>query len=220
MRNHPALALAVAAALAAPALAAADDGASGGEGAWSFTASVWGGRSRYDVMGLRSNVSSIGQTDGRDLLHGSFNTTGAQALLRIGWLDLGALWEGSVPRSGAGSAVVTPLVGVAWNLSQFWRLDLLGEVGGHQISNIGESGSFDVSQVKTVWLPSVGVRPTLSARIPMGFMRAVISLAPFARWDLVRKTVTVDVAGQPNEYRSYDVGGSTVGLVLGAGVEL
>jgi len=215
MRNAPLVA--AAALLVTPVLAAADTSPNS---AWSVTAQVWGGRSRYDVAGLKSNVSTLGTTDGKDLMSGRFTSTGAQAIVRLGWLDVGALWEGSLPRSGVGSAIVTPLVGIAWNLSDRWRIDLLGEAGGHQVSGIGQSGSFDTSHVKTVWLPSVGVRPGLTLRLPVSFLRVDASLTPFARWDLVRKTVTVDVAGQAGQYRSYDVGGTTVGVVLGIGLEI
>ncbi len=217
MRNHPLLALAAALALCAPAVASADAGASA---PWSLGLTLWGGRTRYDVLGLADNVSSISQTDGKDLLQGSFNTTGAQLLVRIGWLDLGALYEGSWPHGAPSNVIITPVVGVAWNLSDLWRLDFLGELGGHQITGIGESGSFDVSQAKSVWLPSVGLRAGISLRPPVGPVRLVLSLTPFARWDLVQKTVTVNLAGGTNEYRSYTAGGSTIGLVGGIGIEL
>ena len=116
--------------------------------------------------------------------------------------------------------VVTPVFGFAWNLSEAWRVDLLGELGGHQVTGIGQSDSFDASQVKSVWLPSAGVRPSISARIPVGATRLVLSLTPFARWDLMRKTVTVNVTGSPSDVRTYEAGGSTIGVVGAVGLEI
>jgi hypothetical protein len=217
MRTRPAvLAVLAAAALAGAAPARAD--VSPGS-AWSLTLSAWGGVSRYDVLGLRHGISSVQSQDGRDLLQGEFNAYGGSAVLRLGWLDLGALYEGALLESRADSAVVTPLAGFALNLTDLLRLDVLGELGGHQISNIGVSQSFDVSQARTVWLPYVGVRPTLSLRLPVGPARLVLSAAPFARWDLVKKQVTVAVSGTTRQ-NTYDVGGTTFGVVGGVGVEL
>jgi hypothetical protein len=219
MRNSILLALilTLGAGALVPGLAAAD--VSPGSG-WSVTLSAWGGVTRYDVLGLKHGVSGVESEDGKDLLDGNFNSWGGSAVLRLGWLDLGALYEGALLRSRADSTVITPLVGFAWDLSDLVRLDLLGELGGHRVSNIGTSGSFDVKDAKSVWLPYVGVRPTLSLRLPVGPTRFVLSATPFARWDLVRKQVAVTVASGGTESRNdYDVGGSTFGLVGGVGLE-
>ena len=216
MRTVFALALALAA--AAPARAAADvsEGSS-----WSLTLSTWGGVTRYDVLGLRHGVSGVQSQDGRDLLDGNFDAWGGSAVLRLGWLDLGALYEGALLKERADSAVITPLVGVAWRISDLVRVDLLAELGGHQVSNIGTSGTFDVREARSVWLPYIGARPTLSLRLPLGPTRLVLSAAPFARWDLVRKQVAVTVTSGATETRNvYDVGGTTFGVVAGVGIEL
>jgi hypothetical protein len=189
--------------------------------AWSLTGTVWGGVSKYDVLGLKDGIANVQSQDRRDLMNGRFNSTGASAVLRLGWLDVGALYEGTWLRSRADSAVITPLVGFAIPLGESFRLDLLGELGGHRVSNIGTSGSFDASQAKSVWLPSVGLRPTLSYRLPVGPVHAVLQATPFARWDLVKKTVTVPVTvGGTTTQNTYDVGGTTFGVVGAIGVEL
>jgi hypothetical protein len=55
----------------------------------------------------------------------------------------------------------------------------------------------------------------------MGPARLVLSVAPFARWDLVEKQVEVQVTtGTTTSVRSYDAGGSTFGVVAGIGLEL
>ncbi len=200
MRNPRLLALAAALALSGPVFARADTSPGS---AWSLTLSGWGGLSRYDVLGLKHGVGQLGWND----LNGNLDAYGGSALLRLGWLDVGALYEGSF-RQVTNSFVLTPLAGVKWDLSDLVRLDLLGELGGHRITNIGGAA-------QSVWLPYVGFRPTLSLRLPFGPARLVLSASPFARWDLVKKEVSSGTAGT-----SYDVGGTTFGLVGGVGLEI
>ena len=216
--RHLSLVAAAALALAAPGAASAGD-ASAGEG-WSLTLGVWGGVSHYDVLGLSHGVASVGTADGQDLIQGNFNTVGASAVLRLGALELGALYEGTLLDGDAKNEVLTPLVGLAWDLSDTWRLDLLAELGGHKIEGIGSGNDFLSGDTKTVWLPYVGVRPSLSWRMPLGPTRLVLSLTPFARWDLVKKEVTVDTSSGPTSTTTYEAGGTTFGVVGGVGIEL
>jgi hypothetical protein len=201
MRHARLAALAAALALAAPALSRAD--VSPGSG-WSFTLSLWGGLSRYDVVGLRHGVSNLD----RDSLDGGTDAYGASALLRLGWLDVGALYEGSSSEATE-SFVLTPLVGFKWDITELVRLDVLGELGGHRITNVGDGP-------ESVWLPYVGFRPILSLRLPVGPTRLVLSASPFARWDLVKR----EVSGAVGTDTRYDVGGSTFGLLGGIGLEI
>ncbi len=210
MGNRTGVALAAALALAAPAPASAAEG-------WSVTLGVWGGVSHYDVLGLAHGVGSVGAADGRDLIQGNFDTVGGSALLRIRWLDLGVLYEGTLLDTSARNEVLTPVLGVAWDLSTRVRLDLLAELGGHRITGVG-SGNDLVSETETVWLPYVGVRPSLSYRLPAGPTAVVLSATPFARWDLVKKDVSVRTSSL--DPTVYEAGGSTFGLVVGAGIEL
>ncbi|HET8539078.1 MAG TPA: hypothetical protein VFL83_04335 [Anaeromyxobacter sp.] len=210
MRNRILLALAAAVALAAPRAGSAGEG-------WSLTLGVWGGVSRYDVLGLAHGVGSVGAADGQDLIEGNFNTVGGSALLRIRWFDVGLLYEGTLLDTDARNEVLTPLVGVAWDLSQRWRLDVLAELGGHRITGVG-SGNDLVTDTETVWLPYVGVRPSFSYRLPVGPAALVLSATPFARWDLVRKDVSVPTSSL--DPTVYEAGGTTFGLVFGAGMEL
>lgn len=212
MRNRTLLALAAAAALGVPGLAAAADGL-------SLTVGVWGGVSRYDVLGLKHGVANVGAQDRSDLMSGSFNTAGASAVLHLGWLGLGALYEGTFFDRNAKSDVITPLVGFKWDLTDTVRLDVLAELGGHRIDRIGE-GNPAVTQSGTAWLPYVGLRPGLSYRLPVGPARLVLSATPFARWDLVKKDVTVPTPSGPSSQTTYEAGGTTFGLVGGVGIEL
>ena len=211
MGNRSLLALAAALALAAPGVGAAED-------PWSLTLGVWGGVSKYDVLGLGHGLEGVTSQDGQDLIQGNFNTVGASAVLRLGALELGALYEGTLLDSDAKNQVLTPLVGFAWDLSSTWRLEAPAELGGHKIEGIGSGNDFLSGDTKTVWLPYVGVRPSLSWRMPLGPTRLVLSLTPFARWDLVKKDVSVETSSL--DPTVYEAGGTTFGLVVGAGLEL
>ncbi len=211
MGNRTLLALAAALALAAPRAARAGDG-------WSLDLGVWGGVSHYDVLGLAHGVSAVGASEGQDLIQGNFNTVGGSALLRIGWLDLGVLYEGTLLDTDAKNEILTPMVGIAWDLSQRLRLDLLAELGGHRITGVGSGNGLLAEPPKTVWLPSLGVRTSFGYRLPVGAVGLVLSATPFVRWDLVRKDVSVQTSSL--DPTVYEAGGTTFGLVFGAGIEI
>jgi peptide/nickel transport system substrate-binding protein len=93
MRKTP-LALLAALALAAPTAARANTAPGSG---WSFTLSLWAGASRYDVLGLEHGVGNVGAADGKDLLDGSsFDVMGGAGVLRLGWFEVGLLYEGTL----------------------------------------------------------------------------------------------------------------------------
>jgi len=213
MGNRTLVALA-ALALAAPrAGAAADD-------PWSLTLGVWGGVARYDVLGLAHGIDSASGEAAQDLIEGNFNTVGASAVLRLGWLEVGALYEGTLLDSDATNEVLTPLVGFKWDLSDTLRFEALLELGGHRIEGIGSGNDLLSGETGSVWLPYVGVRPSLSYRLPLGPTRLVLSATPFARWDLVKKDVTVETSSGTDTHTTYEAGGTTFGLVGGVGIEL
>lgn len=205
-------------ALVALAVALALAPAARAEDSLGLTLQLMGGASRYDVDGLQDGVA----TQGRDLLQSRATSYGASALLRLGSLDLGVLYEGRLIRSRTDSAVLTPVVGLALPLGEVVRIDLLGELGGHRVSGVQFDGEVDVSQAETVWLPSVGARPTLTLRFPLGPIRWVASLAGFARWDLIRReaSVTVTEGGVQQPTVPYRLGGTTFGFAVGLGLEL
>lgn len=213
MGNRTLLALAAALALAAPRLAEAGEG-------WSLTLGVWGGVSRYDVLGLKHGLGAVEREDGRDLLEGDFDAVGASAVLRLGWLEVGALYEGTLLDQDARSEVLTPLVGFKWDLTPRVRVEVLGELGGHRITDIGSGNDLLAERPKTVWLPYAGVRPGVSYRLPLGPTRLVLSATPFARWDLVKKEVSVQTTAGAGTRTIYEAGGSTFGLVGGLGIEI
>jgi hypothetical protein len=214
--SHRIALLLAAVALAAPSAALAGTGT---HAPWSLTLGVWAGGSRYDVLGLEHGVENTGSADGRDLIDGGYDVIGGMALLRVGWLELGALYEGTLLDDEATSEVLTPVVGFKVDVSDRIRLDVLGEAGGHRLTRIG-SGNALVSDTETVWLPYVGVRPGISYRMPISALRLVFSVRPFARWDLVKKQIAVQTPSGPAERTYYEAGGTTFGVVGGIGIEL
>lgn len=213
MGNRNLLALAAALALAAPAPGAAGEG-------WSLTLGVWGGVSRYDVLGLRHGIGTVGSADGQDLIDGNFNAVGGSVVFRVRWLDLGVLYEGTLVDGDARSEVLTPLVGFKWDFGDSVRLDVMAELGGHRIKDIGSGNDLLAEPPKTVWLPYVGIRPSLSLRWPVGPARLVLSATPFARWDIVKKEVVVQTSSGPDPRTVYEAGGTTFGVVGGVGIEI
>jgi len=209
MRTRTPLALAAALALGAPAAASAD--------IFSLSLTVWGGRQYSNVLTAKQDLASFSS---KDVIDGRFNTWGTQALARIAMFDAGLLFEGGFPGSGPKSGVVTPVFGVNWSFPII-KLDLLGEFGGHRVTNIGQSDQFTAASTQTTWLPQAGLRFGVSLRAPMGPVGLVLTVTPYARWDLVRKTVTVPGAGaDAGTFRAYSVGGSTYGVIGGIGIEI
>jgi hypothetical protein len=199
----------LAALLAAPGAVRADD-------SWGLSLQLLWGVSRYDVGGLQAGIANQGTA----MLQDSASMTGGIGLLRLGALDLGVVYEGGTISGTADSAVLTPAVGFALPLGDALRLDLLGELGGHKISNITVSdGNVDYSSATSVWLPYVGVRPMLVLRLPVGPLKIIGSIAAFARWDLVKKDVTLDPTSGASGSLPYELGGTTFGLSAGAGLE-
>lgn len=203
--------LALAAALALlPLVAAPADAPRDG---WTGTFSFWAGVSRYDVLDLGQGMSAA---DGKDLLSGNFDTIGGAVVLHHYAWEFGALYEGTLMQKGAQSQFYTPVFGLGFDITDNVRLEVLGELGGHRISQIG-AGNDRTLETRAVWLPFVGLRPGVAYRIPLDDVRLVLALSPFARWDLQRRIVEVRAAVAPV---SYEAGGTAVGIVAAIGLEL
>ena len=194
-------AAAVAVLIAAPAAAL---------GPVDFTLDVWGGVKRYDAVGLRAGVERDAESAKDDLLDRNFNAIGATGILKVGALELGALYEGGLDFDSTKNFVIAPLVGVGFDASLL-RLELLAEVGAARYYDIAGSR-------QSAWLPYAGVRPGASLRFGfIGSSRLVLGAWGFARWDLTTREVTIGPADLGTTYR---VGGSTFGVVGRVGVEL
>jgi hypothetical protein len=172
--------------------------------AWAVSLSGWAGAAQYDILGLPHGLSSVDETT----LDRARPVAGASLLLRWKLFALGLLAERTLD-AGHGTFVVAPLAGLTVDLGRALRLDLLAELGGHRVAQ-------PLGDASATWLSYVGVRPALSFRVPAGPARVLLSASPFARWDLVRQGVTAE----SNPAISYQLGGTTFGIVGGVGVEL
>ena len=59
----------------------------------------------------------------------------------------------------------------------------------------------------------------LTLRLPLAGLKVVGSIAAFARWDLVKKDVTLAPTSGGSTSLPYQLGGTTFGLSAGAGLE-
>jgi hypothetical protein len=207
--NRSVLALCAVLALAAPRPGSA--AASG----WDLTLDLWAGMSSRDVAAIRTRVATSTTSE----LLTSNDVVGASGLLRLGGFELGALWEGEFKFSSASSAVVSPLLGFAFDPIPWLRIELLGELGGHRVGDLASQEVENVEALRELWLPYAGIRPGISVRLPVTFGRMVVGLWAFGRWDLQRKSVDVTYAGSASAV-PYEIGGSTYGLLGRIGLEL
>jgi hypothetical protein len=199
MARRSALALTAALAVAVPSGALAVGGT-------SLTVEAIGGVKRHDA--IRSTSVSATKDD---LLDGSYNVLGATAVLKMGLLELGAVYEGGLDYDRTKSLTVAGLLGPAVDAGPI-RIELLGEVGGQRYSDIGGTD-------RSTWLPYAGVRPGVSLRLPvLPVLRLVVGAWGFWRRDLTRETVDGLVPGLPAA--SYRVGGDSYGVVGRVGFEI
>jgi hypothetical protein len=174
-------------------------------GGTSLTVDVWGGVKRYESV--RSATLDATKDD---LLDGSYNAVGATAVLKLGLLELGALYEGGLDYETTKTMSLAGLLGPAVDAGPI-RLELLGEVGGQRYSDVGGTD-------ESAWLPYAGVRPGVSLRLPVfPSLRLVVGAWGFWRRDLTRETVR-SISDLPEA--SYRVGGSSYGVVGRVGFEI
>lgn len=183
----------------------------------SLTLEGFGGVAHHDLLGLGRDMP--GPAPG-DALRGRAGDLGTSAILRLGGFEVGALWAGSLNFTSAQTTVLGPLVGFAIDPIPLLRIELLGEVGGHEIRNIELSSA----KMTSTWLPYAGIRPGVSLRFPAGATRStrfVVGVWGFARWDLAHKQMAVEGAGPAGAPAAlpYDVGGSSVGVAMRFGIE-
>jgi hypothetical protein len=174
----------------------------------SLTVDVWGGVKRYDALKLTDATADATRDD---LLDGSYNAVGATAVLKLGLLELGALYEGGLDYDRTKSMSLAGLAGPGLDAGPL-RVELLGEVGAQRYSDIGGTD-------EETWLPYAGVRPGLSLRFSVApALRLVVGAWGFWRRDLDRETVGSVLPEAPGP--SYRVGGTSYGVVGRVGFEI
>jgi hypothetical protein len=174
------------------------------------------GLARPPSVDFHSAVS--GATNDSHLWSDSLNIAGGDLILHLGLLELGAIGDVTWKSGSASQTAIGALGGVGFDLGGF-RLEALGEAGGHRIGNFTENPSIVTSSSTSQWLAYLGLRPGIAYRFgeKSGF---ILGLWGYARWDVTSKNVPVTVASAggtaPGELK---LGGTTVGATVRLGYD-
>lgn len=207
MRLGPTTFFALLLALAAPSKV-------GALGPLSLTLEGWGGAQRVDPLHLTGGTAAGITPSADDLLAETVDAIGVSLIAKTSFLEVGLSYDRSWTPRRTQVSTLTPVAGVAVDLGSF-RLELLGEYGGHRYGQIAGSG-------ERVTVPFVGVRPGLSLRLPIaGSVRLVVGAWFFSRWDLSTYAVAVPAPPPALGTSVYVNGrGPTMGVVGRLGFEL
>lgn len=204
MRRHIALAVVSIALFAAPRAARAA----------ALTVEGYYGLARPSSVDFESAVGTVNS----HLFHDSLNIAGADVILHLGLLELGAIGDVTFKSNSASQTAIGALAGVGFELGQL-RLEALGEAGGHRIGNITENPNIVTSSSGSEWLAYVGLRPGIAYRFGPS-SGVILGLWGYARWDVTDKHVPVTVSSAsgtaPGELK---LGGTTVGVTARVGFD-
>ncbi len=158
--------------------------------------------------------------DDPDLIDNSLNIAGGDLILHLGILEIGAIADVSWKTGSASQTAIGALVGVGGDVGGAFRLELLGEIGGHRYGNFAENPRIVTASSSEEWLAYVGLRPGVAYRFPVGEMGVVIGIWGFARWDLSTSDVPVTVgsAGSASP-GTVELGGTSIGAVARIGLD-
>jgi hypothetical protein len=184
--------------------------------AFGLDVTLHGGGDRYDAVDLKAPLNASDFTDAQRLRDTSLSL-GATAILRLGFLEVGALGELGRPGRENPTAAVAGLAGVGVSLGRL-RIEGLGELGGHRYVDALSNPSVIVDTDRSDWLAYVGLRPGISLRLGQGG-NALIGVWGYARWDVTSKDVAVTLADLSGS-GTYALGGSQVGVAIRLGFTL
>jgi hypothetical protein len=153
-----------------------------------------------------------------DLSESSLQIAGGTLLLDLGGLEFGAIIDKTFG-DGVTQTALGALAGL--RLGDKLRLDLLGEAGGHRFGDFTDDPSVVTASSTDEWLFYVGLRPGLAYRIDLlPGVGLLVGVWGFVRWDVTDKTVPVTVSGAPAAPGDLELGGTSIGATLRAGIEL
>jgi hypothetical protein len=192
--------LAVAAALIAPAAASA------------IGVQIEGfyGLERPPDTSFSSAVS--GAASASDLYKSSLQLAGADVLLNLNGLELGAIIDTTFGDNTASLTAIGGLVGAAISNGTI-KLDLLAEAGGHRYGNFASNPDIVTASSSSEWLTYVGLRPGVSFRLG-GLV--TLGVWVFVRWDVESHDLPVTVKNASSA-GSYSLGGTTAGATVRLG---
>ncbi len=154
-----------------------------------------------------------------DLIASSLNLAGADLILHLDWLELGAMADTSFKSGSASQVAIGGLAGLGWDVFRRVRVEALGEVGAQRYGDFLNNTSVVTASSKSQWFGYVGLRPGIAYRFGSepGFL---VGLWGFVRWDLTTANVPVTVANASGTSPgSLKLGGTTIGMVARVGVD-
>lgn len=171
------------------------------------------GLARPPTTSFRAATSGTGSAS--DLYDSSLQLAGADVLLNLNGLELGAIADITFGNDSATQTAIGALAGAAISLGAM-KLDLLAEAGGHRFGNFAKNRDVVTASSSSEWLFYVGLRPGISVKLggPLS-----IGLWAFVRWDVDTQNVPVTV-GSAGSAGSYKLGGTTVGATVRLGFAL
>jgi hypothetical protein len=159
--------------------------------------------------------SAVGGVNSQDLAEETAQIVGGTVLVNLGIFEFGAILDTTIPDQGPDQTAIGALGGI--RLGDKLRLDLLGEIGGQRYGNVFEDSGVVAESTSEQWLMYVGLRPGVAYRFGSGAAGLLVGVWGFARWDVTDENIPVTAGDVPQG--EVDLGGTTVGLTLRAGIE-
>ena len=154
-----------------------------------------------------------------DLLASSLNLAGADVILHLDWLELGAIADTSFKSGSASQVAIGGLAGLGWDVFRRVRVEALGEVGAQRYGDFLNNTNVVTASSKSEWFTYVGLRPGIAYRFGSE-PGLLVGLWGFVRWDLTSSNVPVTVAGvNGTSPGSLKLGGTTIGMVARVGID-
>ena len=191
---------------------------------FDLTLESWVGPARFGAQSFKSGSGCGGNLCTQEMLNGTLATGGVSLVARSGRYAFGILFDGSgkFDTVDTTDAHLGALGGVAHDPVRWLRLEALGEIGAHEVIDIGLAG-IAASGDTHVWLPYAGIRPGITLRLGVvGPLRFVTGFWAFARFDLAHRDAVVSFYQRslPDGSAQYHVGGWNLGFAYRLGFEL
>lgn len=166
------------------------------------------------------DAAVTGARNDEDFLDNSLQMAGADVILDLGLLDIGAIADTSFNSDAARQVAVGGLLGIGFNILPSLKLQAFGEAGAQRYGDFTEDSDIITSSSSEEWFAYLGLRPGISYRFSPEGPSIVLGIWGFVRWDLDSKDVDVTVATADEvSPGSVEFGGTTIGAVARLGFE-
>lgn len=165
-------------------------------------------------------ASAVSSVDSEDVAEDTAQIVGGTILVNFGAFELGAIVDATMPDRGPDQTAIGGLAGLRFG--DKLRLDLLGEIGGQRYGNVFEDDDVVTGSTEDQWLVYVGLRPGVAYRFDLGSEGGagiLLGVWGYARWDVTDERVPVTAGSDAPSLGEVDLGGTTIGATLRAGIE-